>query len=195
MGHEVVSLDISAKYAPTIVADILTWDYKQYAPGTFDYVHASCPCTAFSLARTGAARDFAKGDEIARHTLAIIAYLQPTWWSLENPQSSLIWKREFKDIHPKHVLDYCMYAPEWGYRKRTIVATNIPFEPKKCRKDCPNMIGGRHREVAQKGPTGPHGRRGLALGMQAKCWSVDDLIRIPPQLCRDLLAGAFSDER
>jgi len=31
--EEVVSIDILAKFNPTEVSDILTWDYKKYQPG------------------------------------------------------------------------------------------------------------------------------------------------------------------
>ena len=43
-------------------------------------------------------------------------------------------------------VDYCMYC-DWGYRKRTRLWTNIPFEPRTCDGSgrCGNMDGKRHR--------------------------------------------------
>ena len=49
-GWDVVGLDIVRGHA--IKCDILHWDYTTYEPGYFDAVHASPPCTQYSMART-----------------------------------------------------------------------------------------------------------------------------------------------
>ena len=51
-GYEVVTLDICPKHSPTICTDLLEWDPSVFPPDNFGYVHASCPCEAYSLART-----------------------------------------------------------------------------------------------------------------------------------------------
>ena len=38
LGYEVTSLDIDEKCEPDICADILEFDYTQYAPGSFDVI-------------------------------------------------------------------------------------------------------------------------------------------------------------
>ena len=51
-GYEVISLDIEPKYKPTIVCDILQWDYKStYPPGYFDVIFC-CP-PALTLVKLG----------------------------------------------------------------------------------------------------------------------------------------------
>ena len=47
-GFEVTSVDINKKANPTILTDILKWDYKQFEPGHFDVIWASPPCNTFS---------------------------------------------------------------------------------------------------------------------------------------------------
>ena len=51
-GWDVVGLDITKGHA--IKCDILQWDYTTYEPGYFDGIHASPPCTEYSIARTTA---------------------------------------------------------------------------------------------------------------------------------------------
>ena len=44
VGYEVISLDIEPKYKPTIVCDILQWNYKStYPPGYFDVIFCCTP--------------------------------------------------------------------------------------------------------------------------------------------------------
>jgi site-specific DNA-cytosine methylase len=52
-GFEVVSVDINPKFKPTVIADILEWDYAvAFPPGYFDVVFACSACEQFSRART-----------------------------------------------------------------------------------------------------------------------------------------------
>ena len=117
---------------------ILTWNFKAYEPGYYDYIHASVPCQFYSLANRGK-RNLDTADAIAKRTLEVLDYLNPRFWSLENPHSSLIWKGVYRDLIPKHTLDYCKYAL-WGYRKRTVIATNMfVFEYHKQFQSCTKM--------------------------------------------------------
>ena len=52
-GYDVVSLDYNAEFDATHTADILTWDYTQYAPDYFDVIWASPDCTTWSIATGG----------------------------------------------------------------------------------------------------------------------------------------------
>ena len=51
-GHEVISLDMDPRGAPTICQNILDWHYKTLPRGHFDVVWASCPCEQYSVARS-----------------------------------------------------------------------------------------------------------------------------------------------
>ena len=44
-GWDVVSLDIDAEFRPTIVCDIMKWDYKRFKRRP-DFIWASPPCQA-----------------------------------------------------------------------------------------------------------------------------------------------------
>ena len=50
LGHTVVSLDISPKYSPDFVADILEFDVTLWHRGYFDMIWASPPCEKYSIA-------------------------------------------------------------------------------------------------------------------------------------------------
>ena len=53
-GWEVLSLDVDPRSRADVLSNIMEWDYKQFAPGHFDCVWASPPCTEYSVARTTA---------------------------------------------------------------------------------------------------------------------------------------------
>ena len=83
MGFEVTSLDISKNGEPTMVQDILTWDYKNLPPSLFRLIAAGIPCTEYSRAKTVGERNLEWADQAARKTLEIIQYFQPEIWWLE----------------------------------------------------------------------------------------------------------------
>ena len=65
LGWEVVSLDINPKFNPTIVADILQWDYTVFPREYFQFVWASPVCTQYSKVRaTGGPRDLEGADKL-----------------------------------------------------------------------------------------------------------------------------------
>ena len=119
-GHEVVTLDICPKHSPTICMDLLEWDPSAtYAPDHFDYIHASCPCEAYSRARTtGGPRPLDLADALVRKTLEIFDYFSGALWTVENPAGSLLWQRPIAQAL-EHVAktSYCRYG--YPYRKHT----------------------------------------------------------------------------
>lgn len=151
-GHTVVSLDLILP--ADIKADILTWDYKQYEVGHFDVITASPVCLWWSQLRLSnigkvlkahpgkpftremADADIDKfGKPMVDKVLEIIAYLKPTYYWIENPQTGRM--KNYLTL-PYFDVDYCKYA-DWGYKKRTRFWTNIYFKPKTCKKDCGSM--------------------------------------------------------
>ena len=140
-NYEVSSLDILKKYNPTIVSDILTWDYKIYEPGHFDIIWASPECKIFSmLQQTLIGRKWKTREdlEIARKAnwcfplkvLEIIEYFKPKVYFIENPYYSAM-----KDIPEMKLVksfrfDYCAFG--YSYKKPTRIWSNINLIDKVC---------------------------------------------------------------
>jgi site-specific DNA-cytosine methylase len=146
--YEVISLDILSKWNPTIVSDILTWDYKQYPPGYFDIIWASPDCTEYSAMLycvPSRIRDIDKANGYVIRTLEIIGYFDPKVWFIENPQSGLLKEQPFMEFLPYYDVSYCKYGYE--YRKHTRIWTNLEgYDAKFCKQDCGNMENGRHKK-------------------------------------------------
>ena len=165
---EIITIDIMKKFKPTIVADLLTFDYKEhFKPGEFDIIWSGTPCNTFSNAynRPG---QLEKRDRIGRpllhKTLEIIDYLKPKLWFIENPDSGAM-KREdcMKDL-PYYICDYCKY--DYPYRKRTRIWTNLKgWKPKMCAYDCPMTQPGKKK----------HKYKLCSFNSRNKDWSPDAL--------------------
>jgi len=157
-GWEVVSLDLKGA---DINTNILNWDYTVYPVGHFDIIWASPPCDTFSCLRlshigrklkshNGAVctkellqKDIDEiGLPILRKTEEILDYFKPHAYFMENPKTGRM--KEYVN-RPFYDVDYCKYA-DWGYMKPTRFWTNVQgFVPKTCKKDCGNLLNGRHK--------------------------------------------------
>jgi hypothetical protein len=165
LGFEVICVEINKKYNPTILSDIMKWNYKDdYKPGDFDIITASPVCLYWSVLRnTWIGRkcksihptevitkqhlldDIEKyGKPMVDRTLEILDYFKPTYWWIENPNSSSMWKYiEEKYNHlnfETYIFDYCKYS-DYGYKKPTRFITNYKgVEAVRCKNDCENLI-------------------------------------------------------
>jgi hypothetical protein len=181
LGAEVISLDLNLKSAPTICADILTWDHRVFPPGHFDVVWSSPVCQHYSCARTtGGPRNLAGADALVLRTLEVIQYFKPRFWALENPQTGLLKSRPFMAELPFQDVCYCRYG--YKYPRCTRIWGNVPFVPRPMctRKDpCESLIAGngKHLEHAQ--------RASIAQGPFVR-HSQNELYSIPAKLCSDL---------
>jgi hypothetical protein len=182
-GFHVDSLDIDPKVNATWTCDILTWDYKQIESGTYDYTHASCPCTEYSIARTTAKtpRNLELADSIVAKTLEIVKYLQPTCYTLENPQTGLLKTRDVIQGIPFVDVTYCKYSDgaNHTYRKATRLWGYLPmFRPREiCTRKSPCTFSaetGKRPRIAQRGDG----------------FSQDQLYSMPEQLCHDMAKAA-----
>ena len=84
-------------------------------------------------------------------------------------------------------VDYCAYC-DWGYRKRTRLWNNVDFKGKLCLGPgcCPNMDGKKHRTTAQQGRN--RGKEGL----YGTYFPQQNLHKIPPNLCLDIVSACSS---
>ena len=114
-----VTVDIDPRRKADIQEDILEWDFKsQFKPGDFDIVEASPPCTEYSVALSTRQRRLEKADEYVEQTKAIIAFLRPRLWWIENPRWGLLRTRSVVRGMPYVDIDYCQFSA-LGFQKPT----------------------------------------------------------------------------
>ena len=183
-GHDVVTLDICQRHDPTICVDLLDWDPSAtYPPDYFAYIHASCPCEAYSKARTtGVPRPLELADTLVEKTLAVFSYFSTAVWTLENPAGSLLWQRPVAQPLLEHIAktSYCRY--EYPYRKNTWFANNFGLKLRPlCDGTCGQMSGRQHLQHAQRG----------GGGVEKIRQSLDQLHSIPPILCDDIVQQVY----
>ena len=77
MGIEVVSLDISPKYQPDFIADILDFGVSIWPNGWFEVIWARPPCTLYSVASNNPKPT--EGNTATRRCLEVIEYLAPKY--------------------------------------------------------------------------------------------------------------------
>ena len=153
-----------------------------------DVLWCGVPCTLYSNA--GFKRDEKTANKLALKALEILEHfkkLNPNlYYGIENPHSSLLRKQDFMQGFEQRVLDYCQYAtvPEFGYKKRTVIFGNIPFKPRLCPGPgkCENMVGKYHFCTAQQGR-----QLKSRAPLQQETWTRNQLYRMPPRLCDDLV--------
>ena len=187
-GENIISVDLDPKFNPTHLVDILTFDYKQYPSGYFNYIHASPPCILYSQSQvawynrnkrhniTGEMVLWTKelhqeciteSDKLVLKVLEILEYFKPKYWTIENPYHHnwcCIHKRPFMKDKPYTLVDYCMY--EYPIKKPTIIFNNFGLELKKCDKS--------HKHINLKWLTGDKHKR------------IYERYKIPNKLCLEI---------
>lgn len=119
-----------------VVADIRKLDLAEFPKGV-DIVVGSPPCTQFSYSNRGGSGDIADGLRDVEKFLAVVDYVQPTYWAMENvPRVASILRAQ---IQPGGALERYAYlfdfievvdASEWGVpqRRKRMLAGRFDFE-------------------------------------------------------------------
>ena len=182
LGWEVISLDLDPGAEPTICADVCSWE-PMFAPGYFDMIWASPPCTEYSRALTRRPRKLEEGDRTAIRTLELIRDLRPRFWCIENPQTGLLKPA----LHGKLAVVRCdllqvRLSLQEGHAAVAQLVLGTPAQPCCARSRCAlsRANGGRHPSAAQRGT---FRRRGEVV---QNCQRQGQLYSIPEALCREI---------
>jgi hypothetical protein len=178
-GWQVTSVDMEAKFNPTICSNIMELESEHVLGyGNVDLIWASPPCTMYSCARTRAKtpRDLVGSDLLVSKVIDLADELN-CYFMMENPHSGLLKTRPVVHALKMEILDYCRYGT--AYRKRTSIWTNSDYKPRRplCNKDCDSSDGKRHTRKAQRSGPGYH-------------HSLEELYAIPPALCAEIAGWA-----
>lgn len=115
-GHEVVTVDIEARFNPTIVVDVMNLHPQDVEP--IDVLLASPPCEGFSVMQIGKnwtrehepKTDKAKlSQALVSRTLDMVLWLRPKFWVIENPRAKLR-KLPMMQHYERHTVTYCKYG-------------------------------------------------------------------------------------
>lgn len=133
-GHTVISFELDKSFKADEHVDIGTLNAADLVAkyGMPDFVWASPPCTAFSVASIGKHWNIDKTpkSELARlsinlvaHTLELIRNLNPHAWLMENPRGMLRKQPIMRNL-TRYTITYCAYGDTrmkptdlWGYVK------------------------------------------------------------------------------
>jgi hypothetical protein len=123
-GHKVITFELNPIFEATEVVDIFDLKAKDLLRkyGRPDFIWASPPCTAFSVASIGKhwslvngvhipkSEDAVISQELVKHTISLINDLNPTkGFLIENPRG-ILRKLPFMQDLPRRTVTYCQYG-------------------------------------------------------------------------------------
>ena len=189
-GHIVITFELDDYFEATEHADVFDLTAKDLLAryGQPDFIWASPPCTAFSVASMGhhwggglrayePKTEAAKvSQELVAHTLKLITELKPTkGWLMENPRGMLRKLPVVANL-PRHSVTYCRYGDKrmkptdlWG-----VVPNWIPREMCKNGMPC-------HEAAPRGAKTGTQGLKGAR-----------ERSRVPYELGKEILYALLS---
>ncbi len=193
LGMHTLTTDISPYEGIDVVGDILSLPMENWLAFKPDVIHASPPCTAFSVASighhwTGGHRAYIPkteeavlGQALMRKAIEIIEACKPKVWYIENPRGLMRKMPEMEALPIRHTVCYCRYGDT--RMKPTDIWTNnelwLPLPM--CRNGNPDC----HHERAPRGAkTGTQGLKNAHLRSH-----------MPRQLCLEMMNAATHKAR
>lgn len=181
MGHDYVTLDLLSKFRCTITADV--WKISAADLGPFDFVWASPPCEAFSVASVGhhwqssgvpKTMDALAAVRLVERTLGLIREISPSrGFLIENPRGMLRKLPVLRSIR-RYTVTYCQYGD--SRQKPTDLWGHVP--------------GWGPRPVCRAGDLCHESApRGSKTGTQGVAGSAERAV-VPLELWREVLAAA-----
>ena len=181
LGHKTFTSDINNFEGIDYVTDILEFDVNR-VPFKPDIIHASCPCTFFSVASIGKhwhkdhtpKTEQAKlGVKIVQKTIDIINHFNPQYFYIENPRGKLRKLDVIKPIPYRKTVTYCSYN-DTRMKPTDWFTNDFEWIP---RNMCHNGNRNCHHEPAPRGSrTGTQGLKGNY-----------ERSKIPYELCLEIL--------
>jgi len=182
-GDTVISIDNDLQFDVTWQADIFRLNAYRLTSefGQPDFVWASPPCTAFSVASIGHHWTGGKGayvpktasahlsKQLVSHTRGLIEALQPRGFVIENPRGVLR-KLPMLDGIERKTVTYCQYGDD--RMKPTDLWTNLPWTPREmCKNGAPcHVAAPRGAKTGTQGVKGARDRSRVpyALGEELR---------------------------
>ena len=185
-GMRVHSSDLTPYHGIDTVGNLLHIPIQHWVDMAPDVIHASPPCTSFSVASIGHHWTGGKGAyepkttgayiglALLHRTLEIIEACKPKVWFMENPRGLMRKMPATEALPMRHTVTYCQYGDT--RMKPTDVWTNCTeWTP---RRMCKN--GDPCHEAAPRGArTGTQGLKGA-----------HDRSKIPHELCLEMMTAA-----
>jgi len=184
-GYDVFTIDNNLQHNPDLCIDILDFHISMLPikMWNLDVIHASPPCTTFSIAscghhwnpdKTPKTKECEIGIALLNKTLRIINELNPIYWFIENPMGLMRKQPQIEALSKKyfhHTVTYCQYGDT--RMKPTDWWTNCEYWHPKPR--CHN--GDSCHEAAPRGSK--TGTQGLSNDVERS--------RIPDELCDEIV--------
>lgn len=191
-GHRVVKVELDTRHKADYHYDVglLTPDdIQQMCGGTPDFIWASPPCTAFSVASLGhhwggGKYAYVPKTKRAKDSIALVAHVRwllessARYWVIENPLGVLR-KLPMLDGITRHTISYCQYGDD------RMKPTDLWVSPALAELWTPRPMCKRGATCHQSAP------RGSKLGTQGRKGAVDRS-RVPYALGAEILAALDS---